>query len=205
MSELPDSDEPHTRHDVHTVIRGRRLLGDQVRDPAAPSELCTRRKPATVNANLLGDRRFVRAELQRLCTICALNSSDQRRRSRRGAPPKTLGHHFDYIRFEFQNYAHIWKVTSAHNSAANSRSLTHSTRRSLCFQLHRLAGLRGRGCNVSDQGGYGLGCAGVSHPDPKGGLPVTTARYGATGGARPGGFALSSYAITPGTTKTLLR
>jgi hypothetical protein len=44
----------------------------------------------------------------------------------------------------------------------------------------------------------------VSQPDPTGELPVTTAkppaRYGAIGGARPGGFALPSYTTTGDTT-----
>jgi hypothetical protein len=44
----------------------------------------------------------------------------------------------------------------------------------------------------------------VSQPDPTGEPPVTTAkppaRYGAIGGARPGGFALPSYTITGDTT-----
>ena len=49
-----------------------------------------------------------------------------------------------------------------------------------------------------------LGCVGVSQPDPTGELPVTTAkppaRYGAIGGARPGGFALPSYTTSGDTT-----
>jgi hypothetical protein len=45
-----------------------------------------------------------------------------------------------------------------------------------------------------------LVCVGVSQPDPNGELSVITAkppaRYGAIGGARPGGFALPSYTTT---------
>jgi transposase len=45
----------------------------------------------------------------------------------------------------------------------------------------------------------------VSQPDPTGELPVTAAkppaRYGAIGGARPGGLALPSYTTTGDTTK----
>ncbi|MET3913215.1 hypothetical protein ABID59_007592, partial [Bradyrhizobium sp. S3.3.6] len=44
----------------------------------------------------------------------------------------------------------------------------------------------------------------MSQPDPTGELPVTTAkppaRYGAIGGARPGGLALPSYTTTGDTT-----
>src|SRR6478735_3488983 len=51
-----------------------------------------------------------------------------------------------------------------------------------------------------------LGCVGVSQPDPTGELPVTTAkppaRYGAIGGARPGGFALPSYTTIGDTTRS---
>jgi hypothetical protein len=47
----------------------------------------------------------------------------------------------------------------------------------------------------------------VSQPDPTGELPVTTAkppaRYGAIGGARPGGFALPSYTTTGDTTELI--
>jgi len=49
----------------------------------------------------------------------------------------------------------------------------------------------------------------VSQPDPTGELPVTTAkppaRYGAIGGARPGGFALPSYIATGDTTEEIRR
>jgi hypothetical protein len=53
--------------------------------------------------------------------------------------------------------------------------------------------------------GGSSGCVGVSQPDPTGESPVTTAkppaRYGAIGGARPGGFALPSYTTTGDTTR----
>ena len=62
-------------------------------------------------------------------------------------------------------------------------------------QVHHIVGHR-----------WFLGCVGVSQPDPTGELPVTTAkppaRYGAIGGARPGGFALPSYTTTRDTTFT---